>query len=53
MLLKNVLNPIPHGGGLVFQRYLNLQTFFLPKLPCKLVLRMYLYFWKVSKPNPP
>ena len=29
------------------------ETFFLPKLPCKLVLRMNLYFWKFSKPKLP
>ena len=48
---------IPHGGrgGFVFppppgfSKISQFEKRFLPKLPCKLVLRMHLYFWKVLK----
>ena len=42
-------NPIPHDRRIflplwAFKDISICETFFLPKLPCKLVLRMYLYF---------
>ena len=61
--IQENINPIfiGQGGGgagiwppLWFFKDISIcETFFLPILACKLVLTMYLYFWKVLKSNPP